>query len=99
MRTATTDPIVPEWSTPDQPTATARQLALALARFEVAEVEAWRAELLDAVAELAAAAGTSWRFGTGDPTIALVRAAAVLAGHTPDVAGPRTAIVVAALGG
>jgi hypothetical protein len=99
MSTLASDPIPFDWSTPEAPTATARQLALALARFDVLELEAWHAELRGAVAELSVAAGRSWHFCDDEPTIALLRAAAVLAGRSPEVAGAEAAMLVAALGG
>ncbi len=99
MSTPTIDPIAPEWSTREVPTATARQLALSLSRYDVHEVDAWRAELRAAVAELAFVAGRPWELAEDEPTIALLRAAAVLAGRSPEVAGVAAAELVAALGG
>ncbi|MEO1061923.1 MAG: hypothetical protein AAFZ07_10925 [Actinomycetota bacterium] len=99
MRTLTTDPIPFEWSTSATPTATTQQLALALARHDVDELEAWNAELWSAVTELSLAAGRPWSFDRDEPTIALLRAAAVLAGRHPDVSGTSAAVLVAALGG
>lgn len=99
MRTLPSDPISFEWSTPAAPTATTRQLALALARYDVGDLEAWHAELWSAVTELSVAAGRTWSFDTDEPTIALLRAAAVLAGRHPDASGTSAAVLVAALGG
>lgn len=62
-----------------------------LADIEIADIDsAWIPELAAAAVELAAAAGTSLRFSTDDPPVALLRMIARATIADPDASGPHT---------
>lgn len=98
MTSQTLDPIRREWSIPavveravddELAAVSARELAQVLAKLEVDEIAQHHVELVTAVAELARSAGNDWPWTSDDPTVALLRAVAMLAINAPDVTSRR----------
>ncbi len=100
----TTEPITQHWTTDERsPTrdtqATAAAVNERLAQFEVADIGAQLVPYLAAAAaELAFLAGVSWRFGTDDPPVALLRMIAKVTMRQPHAGGPHTARLLDQLG-
>lgn len=103
MAVTGTDPIHLDWSAIEDhvhvPTATAAQVAVRLARLDIAEIDpAWMPLLAAAAAELASVAGISWCFSTDDPAVALLRLLGKISVTCPGASGPHTARLLTQLG-
>lgn len=108
MITTGTDPIALDWSTIDEvglpatpgagPLATAADVSHRLALLEIGDIRPeWVPLLAASAAELASAAGLSWRFSTDDPVVALLRLIAKVTMVCPGASGPHTDRLLAQL--
>jgi hypothetical protein len=108
MTSTRTDPIPLDWSTIDEtvflatadadPLATASDVSHRLALLEIGDIRPeWVPLLAASAAELASAAGLSWRFSTDDPVVALLRLIAKVTMVCPGASGPHTVRLLAQL--